>query len=54
MVGKWKLEGRELEGSPAEVYVFVAVGYVSLVESSLVDVGELVTVERVSVIGLDF
>jgi hypothetical protein len=53
VVGKRKLEGRELEGSQAKVYVFVAVENISMVKSEFVDMGELVIVESIGVIKLN-
>lgn len=42
-----------LEGSQAVIYVFVAVGSVSMVKYSFGDVRELVIVECVGAIGLN-
>jgi hypothetical protein len=53
VVRKWKLDGRELEGSQAVIYIFVAVGNVSMVKSSFVDVRGLEIVERVGAIELN-
>jgi len=53
VVGKRKLEGRELEGNQTEVYVYVFVGNISMVKSEFVDVGELGIVESVGVIELN-
>jgi hypothetical protein len=53
VVGKRKLEGRELEGNQTEVYVYVVVGNISMVKSEFVDVGELGIVESVGVIELN-
>jgi hypothetical protein len=53
VVGKRKLKGRELKGSQARVYVFVAVRNISMVKSEFVDVGVLVIVESVGAIELN-